>query len=181
MSTSIQVSRLLRLAVETGFASGFNTLLSAACTDFDIADLAYQINFAEDDAEPANFYRGDWTLDGLIARREPDLPALAIWTGEGGSYGPGQREMPRTFSGFVFVHWRFFLFVQGSRRAGLTDLREATESAMVAMLATDFSGVTYRGDLAWHAVPEQTWLDQDQQAVGFVQEVEYQASFEVNV
>lgn len=179
--SSIQVSRLLRLAVETGFAADFTTYLTAACADFGISDLGYQINFAESDAAPQNFYRGDWTLDGLVARREPELPALAIWTGEGGSYGAGQREMPRSFSGFVFVHWRFFLFVQGSRRAGLTDLREATESAMVAMLATYFSGLTYRGDLAWHAIPEQVWLDQDQQAVGFAQEVEYQASFEVNV
>jgi hypothetical protein len=179
--SSVQVSRLLRLALETTFAADFTTYLSAACADFGISDLAYRINFAETTGAPQNFYRGDWTLAGLVATREPELPALAMWTGEGGQYGPGQREMPRTFSGFVFVHWRFFLAIPGLRRAELTDLREATESAMVALLATVVSDVTYRGDLAWHALPEQVWLDQDQHAVGFVQEVEYQASFEVNV
>jgi hypothetical protein len=179
--SSIQVSRLLRLALETSFGADFTTYLSAACVDFGIPDLAYAINFQESADAPQNFYRGDWTLDGLMATREPELPALAMWTGEGGQYGAGQREMPRAFSGFVFAHWRFFLSVPGSRRTELTDLREATESAMVVLLATVVSDVTYRGDLAWHALPEQVWLDQDQHAVGFVQEVEYQASFEVNV
>ena len=179
--SSIQVSRLLRLALESSFAADFAGYLAAACSDFGIPDLAYEINFREFEDAPQNFYRGDWTLDGLVATREPELPALAMWTGEGGQYGAGQREMPRTFSGFVFVHWRFFLSIPGSRRTELTDLREATESAMVALLATVVSDVPYRGDLAWHALPEQVWLDQDQHAVGFVQEVEYQASFEVNV
>lgn len=179
--SSIQVSRLLRLALETTFASEFSTYLSAACVEFGIPDLAYAVNFQEYAESPQNFYRGDWTLDGLVKTREPELPALAMWTGEGGQYGPGQREMPRTFSGFVFAHWRFFLAIPGSRRTQLTDLREATEAAMVSTLATVVSAVLYRGDLAWNALPEQVWLDQDQQAVGFVQEVEYQASFEVNV
>ena len=179
--SSIQVSRLVRLALEATFASEFTPLVTAACTDFGIPDLAYAINIQGFADAPQNFYRGDWTLDGLMATREPELPALAMWTGEGGQYGAGQREMPRTFSGFVFAHWRFFLLIPGSRRTELTDLREATESAMVATLATVVTDVLYRGDLAWHALPEQVWFDQDQQAVGFAQEVEYQASFEVNV
>jgi hypothetical protein len=185
---SIQVSRLLRLALEDRFVADFNTNLNAACHDFAIDDLAYKINFTEADGQnfteadgqPQNFYRGNWTLDSLIALREPDLPALAMWTGEGAQYGPGERQMPRTFSGFVFAHWRFFLAVKG-RREGLTDLREATESAMISTLDAEFSGTGYRGDLAWQALPDQIWIDQDQKAVGFGQQVEYQASFEVQV
>ncbi len=180
MST-IQVSRLVRQSLEETFATQFSPFLAEACGDFGIPDLAYLINFQDFAEAPQNFFRGDWTLAGLMATREPDVPGLAMWTGEGGQYGAGQREMPRTFSGFVFAHWRFFLFIPGSRRVQLTDLREATEAAMVATLALAVSDVLYRGDLAWHALPEQVWLDQDQQAVGFVQEVEYQASFEVNV
>ena len=179
--SSIMVSRLLRLEVEGRLADSFNGNLATACADCDISALAYVLNFAEADGDPQNFYRGDWTLDGLVAFKEPDLPALTLWVGEGNAYGPGQREMPRTFSGSVVVHWRFFLSIRGSRAAGLTDLREATESAMVSTLAEEFSGVTYRGDLAWQTLPPQTWLDRDDQAVGFVQEVEFQASFEVNV
>jgi hypothetical protein len=178
--SSIQVSRLLRLALETRFAGEFNANLAQACTDFGIDGLIYLVNFTEADSSPQNFFRGNWNLDGLMQLREPDLPALTMWTGPGAQYGPGQREMPRNFSGFVFAYWRFFLAVQG-RASGLTDLREATESAMVATLVDEFSEVTYRGDLAWQPLNEQVWLDRDNQAVGFVQEVEYQASFEVNV
>lgn len=185
---SVQVSRLLRQALEDRFTLDFNANLQAACDDFGITGLGYQVNFGQPDGntapdvlQPQNFYRGNWSLENLFALREPILPALAMWIGEGGQYGPGQREMPRTFSGFIFAHWRFFLAIQGGRRSGLTDLREATESAMVQTLTAEFSVATYRGDLAWQAVPEQVWLDQDQQSLGFVQEVEYQASFEVNV
>src|SRR5436309_3419851 len=135
---SVQVSRLLRLALEDRFARTFNDDLNAACQDFGIDDLAYRINFAEADGKPQNFYRCNWALESLLSLREPELPALAMWTGVGGQFGPGERQMPRAFSGFVFAHWRFFLAVQG-RRAGLTDLREATESAMVSALDAEFS------------------------------------------
>ena len=178
---TVQVSRLLRIALEYRWAAVFNSNLSAAIDDFAIPTLGYQINFGELPELPQNFYRGAWELDTLMALREPDLPVLAMFTGTGGQYGAGQREMPRVFSGFVFAHWRFFLSIKGLRSTGLEDLREATESAMVATLDQEFSEVTYRGDLVWQAPNPQVWLDQDEHHVGFVQQIEYQASFEVQV
>src|SRR5689334_15183351 len=77
--SSIQVSRLLRVAIESSFAADFAGYLADACSDFGIPDLAYEINFREFEDAPQNFYRGDWTLDGLMATREPELPALAMW------------------------------------------------------------------------------------------------------
>lgn len=174
---TVQVSRLVRSALDTRFLLAFNGLLFAACQEFDIE--AYTINFAGASELPQNFYRGNRTLDTLNLTQEPDLPALAMWTSEGAQYGAGQRQMPTTFSGAVFAHWRFFLSVKGLRSTGLVDLREATESAMIAVLADEFSDVIYRGDLAWQPLNEQIWLDQSEQQAGFIQEVEYQASFEV--
>lgn len=179
--SAIQVSRLARLALEARWQNEFNATLASVCQEYGVFDPAYEINFAELKERPQNFYRGNWTLDSLQALREPVLPALAMWTGEGTPYGPGQREMPRSFSGFVVGHWRFFLLVRGRSSAKLTDLREATESAMLATLQAEFTEMTYRADLAWQPLPEQTWLDQDDKHVGFVQELEFQASFEVNV
>ena len=178
---AIQVSRLVRLALESRWAGEFNDHLAEVSKEFQFPQLAYRINFEEFGEAPENFYRGNWTLDALGSFRKPVLPALTMWTGEGVPYGPGQREMPRHFSGYVVAHWRFFVSVLGRSSAKLTDLREATESAMLATIQDEFSEMTYRGDLGWQALQEQTWLDQDSRHLGFVQELEFQASFEVNV
>lgn len=179
--SAVQVSRLVRLALEARWENAFNERLAVACAEFGIFPLAYTINFEQLVDQPQNFYRGNRTLDALVQLQEPDLPALAMWADTGGNLPPGQREMPRKFSGVVFAGWRFFLMVQGLRSAGLVDLREATEAAMVDTLDPEFSGINYRGDLNWQAPPEQVWLDQDDRHVGFVQVIEFQASFGVNV
>jgi hypothetical protein len=177
-----QISRLLRLALESRWSADWNPAIRDACTEFGIGDLAYQVNFAGIDQEPQNFYRGNWTLESLTEFMEPELPGLAMWIGPGVPHGPGERQMPRVWDGIVTAGWRYFLRVPGRRTlADLTNLREATESAMVAVLAMEFSEVTYRGDLVWQALPELVWLDQDNQRAGWVQEVEYSASFEVTV
>ncbi|HEY2014639.1 MAG TPA: hypothetical protein VGH38_14110 [Bryobacteraceae bacterium] len=177
MST-IKISRLLRLALKERLSSDFNGVLQEACSEFGIEP--YSLNFSQDSLLGLqNFYEGNRSLDDLNLHQEPDLPAMTMWTGEGGQYGPGQRSMPTTFSGSVTAHWRFFLSVKGLRSTGLIDLREATEAAMVALLAEEFSEFTYRGDLSWQPLNEQIWLDQDAQHLGFVQQIEYTASFEV--
>lgn len=179
--SAVQVSRLVRLTVEERFSTAFNGALAVACTEFLIDSLAYQIDFEQTEGGLQNFYRGNRTLEELMRLQEPDLPALAMWTGQGGNYPPGQREMPRTFSGVVGVGWRFFLAVRGLRNTQLVDLCEATEAAMIATLDEEFVGINYRGDLSWQSPPEQIWVDQDEAHVGFVQEMEFQASFGVNV
>ncbi len=176
---AIQVSRRVRRALEARWAEQFNGYLAAVCLEYEIYAPAYQINFTEVPEQPQNFYRGNWTLDALQSLREPVLPVMSMWVGEGAMYGPGQRQMPCAFSGFVVAHWRFFLSIKGRSSAKLADLREATESAMMATLQAEFSEMTYRGDLAWQALQEQIWVDQDQHHLGFVQELEFQASFEV--
>ncbi len=173
-------SRTVRLAVEEQFTGAFNAALLEACGEYGIGDLAYAINWNYAVDLPQNFYRENWTLDTLLELREPVFPALAMWTGNGAEYEAGRRSMPRTFSGFVFVHWRFFLAINGLRTSGLTPLREATESAMLACLEPELSEITYRKDLAWLDADPRVWLDQDQNNVGFLQQVEFQASFEVN-
>jgi hypothetical protein len=176
---SVQISRALRLAVEQRCADMFNDALASACSDFGISELAYAISFGGGD--PQNFYRGNRTLEQLVQMQEPDFPAVAMWTGLGGPLPQGEREFPRTFSGAVFVGWRFFVAVKGLRSTGLVDLCEATESALVATLAPEFSEVGYRGDLYWQSPPELIWVDQDRNHVGFIQEIEFQASFRVSV
>lgn len=180
--SAVQVSRYLRINLEDRFASIFNDALAGACEEFEIPELVYAINFEQaPPGEPQNFFRGNRSLDSIMQLQEPELPALAMWTGAGGNFGPGERQMPRTFSGLVVAGWRFFLAVRGLRSTGLVDLREATEAAMITTIDREFSGVSYRGDLSWNPPPEQTWLDRDEQLVGFVQEIEFQASFGVNV
>jgi hypothetical protein len=172
-------SRVLRLALESRFSSDFNPNLAAAWAEIGIVGLQpYSISFDEA-GSIQNFYRGNRTLDSLWTHQEPELPALAMWI------GPGQNQTiqkPRMFSGPVTACWRFFLAVQGLRKAGLTDMREATEAAMVATLDPEIPSVGYRGDLLWQPVQEQIWLDLDSQTQrGWVQEVEFQATFEVDL
>ena len=176
----LEVSRLVRTELEAQFAALFNDALVDACNRFEIGPLYYQINFLGDENQPSNFFRGDWSPDELTQLEEPVFPALAAWTGELQSYSEGLRTMTRLFSGTVTAHWRFFLQVPG-RQAGLTNLREATESAMLATLGVEFSAITYRGDFSGGASQPRQWLDRDQNSIGFTQVVEYQASFEVNV
>jgi hypothetical protein len=176
--SAIQVSRLVRLGVEERFAAQFNGLLVEACLEFGIPELGYAINFTEEPSQPQNFYRGDRTLESLSLHQEPDLPALVMWTGEGQNL---KLEMPREFSGRVACYWRFLLSINGVRSTGLVDLREATEAAMAGTLAGEFDDVGYLGDLAWQSLQEQQILDQDQRHFGWVQEVTYSATFEVNV
>lgn len=176
--SAVRVSRLVRLGLELRFVALFNGALLAACEEFGIPDLAYAINWAEAPDLPQNFFRGDRGLEDLSRHSEPEFPALAMWTGEGNDLA---REMPRRFSGNVWAYWRFYLFVRGIRTAGLVDLREATEAAMIETLEPEFSGFGGRGDLGWQALGEQSILDQDEKHFGWVQPVTYSASFEVNV
>lgn len=177
---AISPSRILRLDLEEQFADAFTPALKDACGAFGISNLEYEINFRQADGLNQNFYRKTWTLTELMEFYEPVFPALCMWTNQGGEYGPGVRSTPRTFSGFVFVYWRFFLSFNGLRSEGLTDLREATESALLEVLVPELNSVTYRKDLAWSALDPQVWQDRDGQNVGFIQVVDYQASFEVN-
>ncbi len=176
--SAIQISRLVRRGVEERFGGLFNGLVAAACAEFGIPKLAYRINFREETGMPANFYRGDRTWESLSMHQEPDPPAMTMWTGEGQNL---HLEMPRVFSGRLVCYWRFWLFIAGVRRTGLVDLREATEAAMAATLAPEFTAVGYMGDLAWQPLPEQQILDQDQRHFGWMQEVTYSGGFEVNV
>lgn len=178
---AISPSRILRTDLEEQFAEEFTPALKDACGTFGISNLEYEINFREADGLNQNFYRKNWNLAEILQFYEPVFPSLCMWTSEGGEYGPGVRSTPRTFSGFVYVYWRFFLSINGLRSAGLTDLREATESAILAVLVPELNAVTYRKDLVWEAIDPQIWTDRDGQNVGFIQQVDYKASFEVNV
>lgn len=176
----IQVSRQLRLGLEEQFAASFNGNLDLACGEFYISNLAFRIAWNEpegddSDGQLQNFYRGDRTFQELLEFEEPDFPALAMWTGE---FQDEQNEHYRVFSGKVSAYWRFFLFVKGVRQDGLVALREAVESAMLATLDPELTGMTYyglRGDLQ----PTQKFLDQDSCHVGWLQEVNYSTTFEV--
>jgi len=181
----LQVSRLVRMELKERFSADFNDNLAAACTEFGIPGFA--LNFAQDPSGLQNFYEGNRSLDSLNLHQEPDLSAMTMWTGEGRPFGLGEREMPRSFSGEVLAHWRFFLAIPGLRATGLVDLREAVEAAVLATLTPEWSGLAYRGNLGWQSLNEQIWLDLDSnpdgtpQPRGWIQEVEYVASFEVNI
>jgi hypothetical protein len=174
--SAIQISRAVRLAVEARFAELFNDAVWSAALEFGVDELMIPtINFAEYPDVPQNFYRGVWTLDDMQTRQTPDWPAMCMWVGEGQDQ---KTQKPRVFSGVVAVYWRFWLVVEGLKRAGLIDLREAVESAMVWTLHPE--GLGYRGDLSWGQLVEQSILGQDEQHYGWLQEVTYTASFEVD-
>jgi hypothetical protein len=175
--SAVQVSRLLRVELEARFASLYNDAVSAACTEFGIADLSYAINFAEASSLPQNFYRGEWTMESLMLR-EPEFPCMAMWVGAGRD---DRRSKPRSFSGVVAVYWRVWLSIVGIRKGGLVDLREATEAAMIATLDPELPSLGYVGDLEWAPLGEQQLLSQDEQHFGWIQQVTYSATFEVNV
>jgi hypothetical protein len=179
--SAIQVSRLVRLALEERWSAQFNDALAEIHLEYEIFDPAYRINFAEVAEQPQNFYRGAWSLEDLLRFREPDLPVMCLAVGSGIPYPPGIRSMPRAFSGYVGAQWRFYLAIRGRSGEKLTALREATEAAMLATIQGEFSEITYRGDLSWQPLLEEPWLDQDNKHAGFVQQVDYSASFEVNV
>lgn len=182
--SAIQVSRLLRTGLKTQFQAQFNSALSAACLEFGIADLTYTINWNQQSGSPQNFFEGAnyLTYDTLLKQREPDLPALAMWVGEGGNRNIALPSMPRIFDGQVTAYWRFFLFVPGFRSTGLVDLREATEAAMLSTLNTQFTQFVYLGNVQWQALPElaiSAYDLPDGDQTGWVQEVNYSATFEV--
>jgi hypothetical protein len=173
-----QVSRLLRAALKDRFVYAFNGNLAEACAA--VKAPAFVINFTG--GEPQNFYESPFALNSLLAKVEPTLPALGMWTGEGVPYGPGLREMPCNWHGAVRAYWRFFLLAPGMTeddRGALIGLREAVESAMIATLAPELSEVTYRGDLGWDRLDEIEYWGADETQIGWVQEVNYSATFEV--
>jgi hypothetical protein len=104
---------------------------------------------------------------------------VSWWIGQGADLNINK---PKAFSGQVQAMWRFFLAVKGKYATGLQPMREATESALLAtLLNSNFAPCCYRKDLASSDPLGQQWVDQDGKNVGWVQEIQYQASFEVNV
>lgn len=173
----VLASRLVRQSLLDRFTTLFNDHLEEACVEFSVAP--YQLNFVRDPAEPQNFYEGNRSLNELIDKQEPILPLMTFWTGEGAENPIGIRTVGPTFNGAVLAHWRFVLAVKGMRSLGLIDLREATESAMLAILNDEFSGFAYQKNLAWQPLNEQQWVDQDSNNSFWTQEIEYTAGFEV--
>jgi len=183
VSVSVSVSRIVRLELEARFGDLFNDALLAAFEAFGAPAQAFAINFSKLPDLPKNYYRGNRSIESLLTRGEPDLPALAMWIGGGQNLG---FEKPRIFSGFVSIHWRFFLFVEGVRDEdevvdALVEQREAVEAALIAVLDAEFPTFGYRGDVGWEEPPEQQIFSQDDQHFGWSQEVLFTASFEVNV
>ena len=183
-------SAFLRDTLEDQFAAVYNPNLAAACMDRQCTDLAYEIVFVDEGAvTPAvaqNFYRADKSLDTLEQKDEPDLPAMAMWIGPGiDMRASPESPKPSNFYGRVTAYWRIWLFAPGSTKQvqeSLTPLREATESAMIATLNGGLpDDLGFRGDLSWGLPKEATWVDMDQQLVGWVQELEYTASFDVQL
>jgi hypothetical protein len=166
------------MEVEARFSALFNDALVAAFSAFGTSDQAFAINFDQLPDQPQNYYREEHTIDDLLEYSEPDLPALAIWTGEGQNE---QFEKPRLFSGSLRMYGTLFAFVKGIRKAGLGDQREAVESALIAMLDPEFPGLGYRGDLSWGKPIVRQFVAQDGAHVGWAQETNFTWSFEVNV
>lgn len=179
----VLVSRQLRLELEAQFTAEFNSNLMSAGQQFSDLNpnLLFQINFGQEEGDDSeygklqNFFRGPRDLAWLLAHDEADLPALAMWTGE---FQDEQKEHLRIFSGNVTAYWRWFLFVPGIREDGLVALRETVESAMLATLDPELTGVTYYG-LRGEGLPQQEYFDQDSKTSGWAQQVDYSAIFEV--
>jgi hypothetical protein len=178
MSGVVSVSRLVRTELEARFGALFNDAVATALAEFGAAEQAFAVNFDGIADQPSNYYREDRTLDLLVETEEPELPALAMWVGEGRNL---QFEKPRLFSGDVTMYWRFFLFVKGVRKSGLVAQREAIESALLAVLDPEFGVFGFRGDLSWSNPVEKQIFGVDDQHFGWSQEILFTGSFEVNV
>lgn len=174
---SVSVSRLVRQELEARFSALFNDAVAAAFAEFGSAQ-SIVINFDRAAGLPANYYAEDRTLESLLTHDEPELPALAMWIGAGMNES---REKPRLFSGWVAVNWRLFLVVQGIRKTGLVEQREAIEAALLATLDAEWPGIGFRGDLGWSDPVEKEIYSVDDVLFGWSQEILFTGSFEVNV
>lgn len=169
-------SRLVRLAVRERFAAEFNGRLAAACAEAGID--AFEVNFADPLGEQ-NYYEGYISLDSLMSRREPALPAVVLWTGSAENV---HEEKPRAFHGPVTLRGECHLYWPGMRTTHFADLHECFEAAVIETLdAAEFTDVGYNGDVRFDEPGElQVYMPEDE-AVGWVQTISFQVVFEVRI
>jgi hypothetical protein len=178
MMVPLSPSQVVRIAIEARFSALFNDALVTACEEFGIPDLAFAVNFGNvPEMNLSNYFRQERTLDTIEGKVDLDLPALAMWVGDAQDF---KTEKGRTFSGTVGAYWRFWLFGE-MNESRLVELREAVEAAMIMVLEPEFSEFGYRGDLSWRQLGEQEVFGQDEAHFGWRQEVNFTASFEVNL
>lgn len=169
-------SRDVRLAVESRQLLVTNEALALARAEFAVDEvLLPPINFEGATDGLKNYWRGEWSQEDL-AQMDPDWPALAFWVGD---LADLKFQKPRRFSGALTAFWRWFLVVPGITRDVLTDLRECTEAATLATVASP--GLGYLGDLKWTGVEKRNVLADDDRLFGWSLVVTYQATFEVHV
>jgi hypothetical protein len=154
----------------------FNPALVERCTALRIK--AFPINWSRASEGPNNCFEGSWSFDELLEFEVPAFPAVCWWIGGGQDLN---LQKPRTFSGRVEARWRLIAAVRGMSNRGLAAQRDAFETALLATLLS-MGDAGYNKDLVWGDPVEQQWIDQSAaKHVGWVQEVNYTASFEVNV
>lgn len=177
---TVSPARVLRLALLDRFTQDFNRNLQAACEEFGIPELNFTINFARDAIEPQNYYDFPEDFQRLIDHREPDFPVFEMWVDD---WLDQHIEKPRDFSGTVRAQWRVFLSVDGFRKTGFfAQLREALDSALIVTLRAGLANsVVSRGDLSRSPAIDLEWLDQDENTVHWIQQVDYSATFEVQI
>ncbi|HXS98621.1 MAG TPA: hypothetical protein VN736_28690 [Candidatus Limnocylindrales bacterium] len=163
------------LAALTG---GFNDYLATAAGQIGVP--AYALNWSKDPDGKLNCFEGEWLFAELIDMWEPVFPAVAWWVAAGADQNV---EKGRAFSGRIQVAFRFFLGTKGKHNTDkLEGWRYATEAAIVATLRAMVNApCAYSKDISWSDPVPLDWLDRDSKHIGWVKQVDFRASFEVNV
>ena len=203
----ISPSNFLRTALESQFAAVFNSNLAAAYGSFGPGIPPYAINFSLDDLSnpdlPQNYFPWNKSIDTVEQKDEPDFPAMCMWIGTGADAGSSPNApKPSIFAGQITAHWRFWLYVptaiadMGTDHSSggplfpvrsqtaqklLVPMREATEAALIATLTGLPDSLGFRRDLSWQPPAEGQWMDMAQNLVGWLQEIEFNANFEVQL
>lgn len=173
----VLISPELRQGLQAAFAAMFNVEAAAACRELGIPPIAF--NWERAAKLPKTCFVGNRSFEDLRDFEGADFPAVSWWMGSGQDLNT---ESPRRFSGIISAGWRFFCAVPGRSSRGLTEQREAVEAAMGALVVSvNLDHGAYRKDLVWGDPVDYKWLDQDSKHVGWVQEIQFNASFEVNV
>lgn len=125
---SIQVSRDIRLQIESALAGSFNGRLASACTEFGIAGQAFEIDF---DAPGRNYYLADFDLDAIKQISANQWPSVTFNTPR---CVDEHQQVGATFEGPVSIKLAFFYRFTDPTTADMQSLPEAVESVVLTLL-----------------------------------------------
>lgn len=129
--SALQISRAARLEVKELLAASFNTLLAAACHEFDIANQAFTVDYEAG----ANLFEGAYRVDDLRQYVGAHGPCQVLYTlnntdehGQTQCYFDGPVEL------HIDTHLRFPVAADSAAPPNTEPLCDAVEAAIARIL-----------------------------------------------